>query len=446
MLYTLTASLLDSLGIGMCVFDAQHRAVHWNDHFLMFFPEHADHIHVGEPYADNLQRFYLLRLPPEEHAHIDRYIQDGIRRHLEQTRAYVFVHRGRKLRVAASPQPNGDRVRIWLDLSNMESSLLSAGTPQAISALTAASQVPETLRVFDQLSDGVAIHDAEGRILFANDRFVAMYGLRSQQDVLGRTFEGLIRQNWTEHGATLDTGLSQDLNAALQDSLQFSGVPFEIPLPGQRWIRVTMSATTGEQACSCHTDISRERSAVAELHLLTERLLLESHRDALTSLLNRRGLHPLLLEAAKSPGDHTVLFVDLDGFKAVNDLAGHAKGDAVLCQVAAAVQGSVRGNDRVARIGGDEFVILLRSCDEKQAVAVAQKIVDVVRSREFVVEDHVFRIGASVGVRTFNGGADSTDVFLHDADAACYQAKRQGRGRVVVFGGASDTEAGALLP
>lgn len=445
MSYALTAALLDSLGIGMCVFDAQHRAVHWNDHFLMFFPEHADHIHVGESYADNLHRFYLLRLADDEREHMDRYIRDGIRRHLEQTRPYVFVHRGRKLRVAVSPQPNGDRVRVWLDLSNMESSLLGVGTPPVLGALAGASHVPETLRVFDQLSDGVAIHDAQGRILFANDRFVAMYGLRHQQDVLGKTFDSLIRQHWAQHGSELDAGLTQDLTAALEDSLQFSGLPFEIPLPGRRWVRVTMSATTGEQACSCHSDISRERSAVAELHLLTERLLMESQRDALTGLLNRRGLLPLLLEAAKSPGDHTVLFVDLDGFKAVNDRAGHAKGDAVLCQVASAVQAAVRANDRVARMGGDEFVILLRHCDEKQAVAVAQKVVDVVSSREFVVDEHGFRVGASVGVRTFNGGADSTDVFLHDADAACYQAKRQGRGRVVVFGRGTDAPAGACL-
>ncbi|WP_342133547.1 sensor domain-containing diguanylate cyclase [Hydrogenophaga sp. OTU3427] len=444
MSYTLTATLLDSLGIGMCVLDAQTRAVQWNEHFLMFFPEHADHIHVGEPYADNLRRFYLLRLAAEEHVHIDRYIQDGIRRHREQTREYVFVHRGRKLRVAAVPQPNGDNIRVWLDLSNMEASLLNPQAQLAFSALTATSQVPETLRVFDQLSDGVAIHDANGRIVFANDRFVAMYGLRNQQDVLGKTFDALIREHWARRGEEEDQGVAEDLESALKDSMQFSGFPFEIPLPGSRWIRVTMSATTGEQACSCHTDITREKRATAEMYQLTERLRLESHRDALTGLLNRRGLNPLLLDAANSPGDHSLLYIDLDGFKAVNDLAGHAKGDAVLCQVAAVVQASVRGNDSVARMGGDEFVILLRGCDEIQAVAVAQKVVDVVRAREFAVDDRVFRIGASVGVRTFNGGADSTDVFLHDADSACYQAKRQGRGRVVVYGGSPGAEAGAV--
>jgi len=441
MTYQLTAKLLDSLGIGMCVFDAQDRAVHWNEHFLMFFPEHADSIYVGESYADNLRRFYLLRLLPEEHAHIDRYIQDGVRRHREQTREYVFVHRGRKLRVSASPQPNGDRIRVWLDLTNMETSLLNAETQQLMSSVSSTTQVPETLRVFDQLSDGVAIHDASGHIVFANDRFVAMYGLRNQQDVIGKTFDALIRQHWAGLDEEDNRLVADDLDAALKDSMQFSGFPFEVPLPGSRWIRVTMSATTGSQGCSCHTEITREKRVSAEMYQLTERLRLESHRDALTGLLNRRGLNPLLLEAAKSPGEHSVLYVDLDGFKAVNDAAGHAKGDVVLCQVASSLQSTVRANDCVARMGGDEFVILLHGCDEQQAVAVAQKVVEVVSAREFVVDDRLFRIGASVGVRTFNGGANSTDVFLHDADSACYQAKRDGRGCVVVFGRGNGAEA-----
>ncbi len=108
----------------------------------------------------------------------------------------------------------------------------------------------------------------------------------------------------------------------------------------------------------------------------------------------------------------------------------------MLCQVASTLQGAVRSIDSVARLGGDGFGILLRGCDERQAVAVAQKIVDVVAANAFVVNGQAFAIGASIGVRTFSGAADDTDVLLHAADSACYQAKRQGRGRVVVFGSA----------
>ena len=115
--YTRTASLLDSLTIGMCVFDAQDRTVLWSEHFLRFFPEHADHIHSGEPYQQNLRRFYRVRLPAEPQASIDRYVQHGIKRHRSQVGAYMFTHRGRQLRV-------------WQDLSAMESVLLNLAGQQ----------------------------------------------------------------------------------------------------------------------------------------------------------------------------------------------------------------------------------------------------------------------------------------------------------------------------
>lgn len=431
--YTLTASLLDSLAMGMCVFDAQNRAVLWNEHFLRFFPEHADHIHVGEPYEDNLRRFYRLRLPAEQHEHLERFVLDGVRRHQEQVRAYMFVHRGRKLRVACAPQPNGDRIRVWQDLSSIEFALLDLGGQQALAPLTGASPMVEALRVFDQLSDGIAIHDEHGRIIFANDRFVAIYGLRTQEDALGKTLEDIVLSNWARAGEKVSQHLLFDLHTALKDSIHFMGIPFEVPLAGHRWVRTTLSSGPGEQSCSCHADVTQEKRAISEMVQLNKRLLLESHRDALTGLLNRRGLMPLLQQATESPGEHALLFIDLDGFKSVNDTAGHAKGDVVLCKVAAVLQGCVRSGDALARIGGDEFVLLLSNCPAKQAVAVAEKMVQVVRSTPLTIDGQVFHVGASVGVRSFSTRADSADVLLNDADTACYAAKRKGRGRVAMF-------------
>lgn len=435
MTYRLSASLLDSLGIGMCVFDAANRTVLWNDHFLKFFPEHAGWVHPGEPYAENLRRFYRLRLSPDDLVHIDRYIDDGIRRHMEQTQSFVFLHRGRKLRAAVAVQANGDRVRIWNDLTAMESSAIDPAAPLAGSSWRGAPSlsVGAGLQVFDQLSDGVAIHDAQGRIVFANDRFLTLYGARTQQEVVGHTLPALIRRCWHTFGGEVDPQVAQDVHAALHDSLQFAGVPVEIPLPQSRWIRVSIGSNAGDQVCSCHFDISREKQVVAEMRLTNERLRLESHRDALTGLLNRRGLLPLLTAAAQGSDEHSLLFIDLDGFKAVNDLAGHAQGDGVLCQVAAAIQGSVRAQDSVVRMGGDEFVVLLQRCGHQQALGVAQKIVEVVSACDVVVHKQVFRVGASVGVRTFQGEAACTDDYLQEADAACYQAKREGRGRVVAW-------------
>src|SRR5690348_3256570 len=90
----LVAKILDGLGIAMCVFDSSDRTVLWNDTFLHFFPEHSRHIHKGEPYRQNLERFYHYRLSPEEMTHIGDYIERGVLRHRSQTRPFTFEHRG----------------------------------------------------------------------------------------------------------------------------------------------------------------------------------------------------------------------------------------------------------------------------------------------------------------------------------------------------------------
>ena len=432
--YTFTASLLDSLTIGMCVFDAQDRTVLWNEHFLRFFPEHADHIHAGEPYQENLRRFYRVRLPAEPQASIERYVQDGIKRHRSQVGAYMFTHRGRQLRVACVGQPNGDRVRVWQDLSAMESVLLNlAGQQDSALPQGVGPTGQQALRMFDQLSDGMAVHDEQGRIIFANDRFLAIYGLRTQEDAWGKTLEEIVRLHWERAGESVSPQLLFDMQAALQDGIHFLGIPFEVPLAGHRWVRATLSAGPGKQSWSSHADVTQEKRAISEMVQLNKKLLLESHLDSLTGLLNRRGLLPLLQQATDTPGEHALLFIDLDGFKQVNDTAGHAQGDVVLCQMAAALQGCVRSGDALARIGGDEFVLLLTCCTPQQAVAVAEKMVQVVRSTPVVIDGQVFQVGASVGARSFSGRAHGADVLLNDADAACYEAKRQGRGRVSLF-------------
>ena len=98
--------MLDGLGIAMCLFDDQDRTQAWNETFLRFFPEHAGHVHVGEPYCDNLRRFYLGRLGPDENERIDSYIDAGIARHRGQTQPFAFEHRGRQL-VVSSVQLQG---------------------------------------------------------------------------------------------------------------------------------------------------------------------------------------------------------------------------------------------------------------------------------------------------------------------------------------------------
>lgn len=130
--YGQIAATLDSLDIGVCVFDAEDRSRIWNRSFLAIFPEHDGKVYAGEPYVENLRRFYLKRLPATEMADIELRIADGIRRHHEQARPFVFFHDGQWLRVSSLPLPMGARIRVWMRIPNPDSNIaIPAGADQA---------------------------------------------------------------------------------------------------------------------------------------------------------------------------------------------------------------------------------------------------------------------------------------------------------------------------
>src|SRR5262249_47025810 len=147
--------------------------------------------------------------------------------------------------------------------------------------------------------------------------------------------------------------------------------------------------------------------------------------DSLTGLPNRALLSDRLsqrIAQASRRGDLLgVLFVDLDGFKAVNDTLGHAAGDSLLKEVASRVQSTVRKADTVARLGGDEFIVLLGDLAQPEhAALVAQKLIDEV-ARPVALEGGEARVTASVGISVFPADGDKEGPLLAAADAAMYQ-------------------------
>jgi diguanylate cyclase (GGDEF)-like protein/PAS domain S-box-containing protein len=173
---------------------------------------------------------------------------------------------------------------------------------------------------------------------------------------------------------------------------------------------------------------------VTEQRRLTSEISYRANHDALTGLANRSSFESSLREAladARERGrDHTVLYLDLDQFKIVNDVCGHSAGDELLMQVAELFNGCVRSADTVARLGGDEFAIILERCPAAQAERLASKLCDAVRGYRFCHGDHQFRIGVSIGLVPLRGDWPSTSSVMQAADTACYAAKEAGRDRV----------------
>lgn len=158
--------------------------------------------------------------------------------------------------------------------------------------------------------------------------------------------------------------------------------------------------------------------------------------DPLTGLMNRasfdRALELAIAHAACAGSAAAVLFMDLDGFKTVNDQRGHAVGDVLLKEVAGRIVTCVREDDLLARYGGDEFVVLLDPLTDRGVVhAIATRVIEAV-SRSFVVDGLTVRLSVSVGVALFPEHGISADELLACADAAMYEAKRKGGDRYLI--------------
>jgi diguanylate cyclase len=172
---------------------------------------------------------------------------------------------------------------------------------------------------------------------------------------------------------------------------------------------------------------------VSEQVVARRQLAHAAHHDALTGVVNRQGFElalQTLFEAQPGSRPASLVMIDLDHFKPINDTAGHAAGDAMLVAVAQAIATRVRGTDIVVRLGGDEFALLRPHCPHERALGVAEKVREAIADLALTWEAHTLRVGASLGVAELGEHHESAAQWMAQADAACYEAKRQGRGRV----------------
>ena len=162
-----------------------------------------------------------------------------------------------------------------------------------------------------------------------------------------------------------------------------------------------------------------------------------SNHDALTGLPNRKAFEERLessIATAKTQGStHAVLYIDLDYFHRINDSFGHLAGDDLLRRITPVMQGALREGEMLARIGGDEFAVLLENCSADFAQAAATQVRDAVQAWHFEWNEKEFQVGVSIGVVAITRLAPSMSAIMSEADTACFTAKEQGRNRVFAF-------------
>jgi diguanylate cyclase len=188
----------------------------------------------------------------------------------------------------------------------------------------------------------------------------------------------------------------------------------------------------------CLYDISREVASRATLEHAAE-------HDPLTGVLNRKGFERVLGAAFAEPEVPTTLvMLDLDRFKPINDSAGHAAGDAMLKAVARTLQDQVRATDHVARLGGDEFALLLPGCPPERAGEIAEQVRAAIAALTLGWQGRTLRVSVSLGLAARAAQQATPADWLAEADAACYAAKAAGRDRVQMAPAASRTPLRAV--
>jgi diguanylate cyclase (GGDEF)-like protein len=212
------------------------------------------------------------------------------------------------------------------------------------------------------------------------------------------------------------------------------GQPLDFPGQPLRWL-VARSAHSSANLTQLDVDALAALTALATANLsrrqLSDEMAYQAQHDVLTGLPNRSLLSKRLETALAAGGKTSVLYCDLDGFKAVNDRFGHDVGDELLIAVADRLRQSLRAHDLMARLGGDEFAVVVAGNHTVQAEDIAARLLESLQT-PFLISGNVTRIQTSIGIAHSGDGRTASDL-MREADMAMYRAKGLGKNRVVVF-------------
>jgi diguanylate cyclase (GGDEF)-like protein/PAS domain S-box-containing protein len=295
-------------------------------------------------------------------------------------------------------------------------------------------------KVFETTADAVLVSDAEDRVIMVNEAFAELTGFTADE-VRGRKVQELpFAAGHLDSDEEFIERLKRE-GRITEELLQYRKDGRALPC----W--ATASCVLDQRGAICN--FVRVFSDITDLKASQQQLERLANYDTLTGLPNRR-LFQDRLELAIRRGHRwhkgaALLFIDLDGFKEVNDTIGHDVGDLLLREVSARLLQSVREVDSVSRLGGDEFTVVLEDALPEDAIGVAERVLQSL-SEPFFVAGHPIVSSASVGIALFPGDGVDATTLLRNADAAMYKAKRAGRNRFARFATDATREASGAAP
>ncbi len=335
----------------------------------------------------------------------------------------AFLEHGGREMVVKRRKKSGEV--FWASLS-LSLSRDAQGHPSAIlgylvditERLKAEAELRLQAAIFEYSDEGIIVTDVTKRIISVNRSFTKITGYEAHEAI--GNFPSILKSGLH------DPAFYGEMNASIADNGHWIGEVWNRRKNGENFSAwISISGVHNKEGVITHyfsvfTDLTERKNAEQQIYRL-------AYFDVLTGLPNRAKLYTLLrqalLEAKRNSTHGAVLFIDLNRFKQVNDSLGHAHGDILLKEVATRLSASLRSEDIIARIGGDEFVVALVDISKNEdASIVAQKIIDNL-SRPISVEGHELQISASIGISTYPNDGDDAETLIKNADIAMYRIK-----------------------
>jgi diguanylate cyclase (GGDEF)-like protein len=433
----LLENAINHLSLGLVIFDSQRKVVFCNQRYADIYGLSSEQIQPGTPVSELIQR----RLDMGGHNGLsdpDAYVRDRFRDAVVPDTTVQKFADGRTIIFTVYPMPDGGGMATHEDITEREE--VSARLQRQHEF---GRQQEETLRIrnlqFDtainNMSQGLCFFDAAQRLIVCNDRYVEMYDLSADRIGPGTPLAEIVDMRF-EAGSF--PAMSREEYLRWRGKVAVSSEPTDsiVELRNGRTFKIRHRPMPDFGWVATHEDITEQRRSEVKIEYM-------AHHDSLTDLANRVLLNERLEHALGQIDQDEIVAVhhlDLDQFKAVNDTFGHPAGDKLLKIVAERLRDLVRETDTIARMGGDEFVIVQAPIAEPaDATSLAQRIIRLM-SEPFDIDGHQVVIGASIGIAVGPGDGLSPDKLLRNADLALYRAKGDGRGTFRFFEPAMDLQ------
>ena len=336
-----------------------------------------------------------------------------------------------RLRVVGSFDSSGDLNKMIGSLVNIHS--------EKTNRIQLQQEKDKAMATLNSIVDAVITTDAEGVVEYENSAAERLTGV-SRKDTRGKRIENVI-SFYKEHSmedidnpvlVCLDSGerMGQKIYA---DMLDKDGTRYTVQVMATPLVR-----KDGEVFGAVLV-----LNDVTNIRVLSRRLKYQASHDILTKLINRsefeRRVSTAITLAENNEGNSAVIYIDLDRFKLINDICGHAAGDELLKQVAKLLRSIVGNKNSVARMGGDEFAVLLEGIEFTYAEKMAEKILADLAAYRFSWDEKTFSIECSIGLAEIQPTCDGLTYILNAVDSACYLAKESGRNCIRKYSDGDDT-------